>query len=323
MSDETPAEGTSAPLPTSEPAVPQKGGPKIGELPVGRRPRPHQCSRHCRHTCGDVGGVTQQGRNRGKPCKNLGGAGRADVRPGLWYLCKLHDPEAKPFRPENHPLDFEGLIGRHRKFVIAYCGAANANAAKAAKMAGYTFGTAAAHLMQHPRVKAAILKRFEELSAPGEELIARMTEDARLDVAGLFEFREIDDGAGGKVSLPYISLTPENLEKYGRQIKEIETDPMTGRVVRVKLTDAQAARRDLAKIRQLYTDGAVINIFDLQQLSDEELAKRLIAAANRLRGPGGIDRHATPAALPPGDPAPDVVDGEFEEIKDGDEEAVA
>lgn len=196
-------------------------------------------------------------------------------------LCVDHDPSLAPKQGE---YGFAGgLVGKEALFVIAYCGSANANATTAAQSAGYggnraTLQVRGSELFRLPKVKAAIQARFDELGATGAEIIKRMTEDARLDISDLIEFRNGD---------AYLHLTPELLEKgYGRLIKEITIDPETGGIARIKLNDSQAARRDLAKIRRLLTDAPTVNILvQLKELSDEEVVQRLLTARKRFRAP--------------------------------------
>jgi len=181
------------------------------------------------------------------------------------------------------------LTTREAAFVVEYCGRANANATEAAKLAGYggphvtraSLQMTGSGLLRRPKIKKALLKRWDELTAPSEEILKRMTDDARLDVQGLLRV-----GDGGIVLL---DLTPETLERYGPLIREIETDPETGAIVRVKLNDSQAARRDLARIRRLFSDSPIINIFNLQDVTNDELQKRISATRAQLVGPVRVD----------------------------------
>ncbi len=246
-----------------------------GGAPKGRGHQPHHCTARCKHKCSDLGGVTKSG----KPCGRLGGWGVEGKTHGVWALCVDHDPDINV----DHSYAFAGgLVGKQALFVLEYCGRAKCNATEAAKLAGYT-GTRAvlqstsSILMATAKIKAAILKRFDALSAPGEEIMKRMTDDARGDMAPFIEF----DGKGR----PKVRLTAELLETYGPLIKEIETDPETGYIRKIKLNDSQAARRDLAKIRRLFTDAPTINVFQLQELSDEELQKRMALSRTKLRAP--------------------------------------
>ena len=252
---------------------PKKGA---GGAPKGAGHQPsHHCTARCRHKCSDLGGVTKSG----KPCGRLGGWGVKGKAHGVWALCVDHDPDINV----DHSYAFDGdLVGKQALFVLEYTGRAKCNATEAAKLAGYTgtrtvLQSTGAILMANPKVKAAILKRFDTLSAPSEEIVKRMTDDARGDMAPFIEF----DGKGR----PKVRLTEELLAKYGPLIKEIETDPETGYIRKIKLNDSQAARRDLAKIRRLFTDAPTVNIFQLQELSDEELQQRMALSRTKLRSP--------------------------------------
>lgn len=184
-----------------------------------------------------------------------------------------------------------GLLPKQSRFVDAYCGEANCNATKATELAGYKCSSKASYqalgstMLTVPAVKAAIQARFSQESASAEEIVRRMTADARLDITPLIE----KDGFGDL----RMKLTPDALETYGTLIKEIEVDPSTGVITKIRLNDSQAARRDLAKILRLFTDGPTINLFELQSLSDDELLNQLDAARTTLRGPTS-DRHVVP-----------------------------
>ncbi|KKN42779.1 hypothetical protein LCGC14_0709890 [marine sediment metagenome] len=242
----------------------------------GRKHHPHTCGPKCRHKCGDVGGRTQSGR----PCRHLGGNGVEGKVKGVWALCWDHDPDNTAPAPTQEQAFEGGLTGKEALFVFYYPGSANCNATEAAKLAGYTGSRATlqatgAKLMTKPKIKAAILKRFDELSAPGEEIIARMTADARGSMLPLVKFDE--------KGRPQVHLTAELLLEFGTLIKTIDCDPETGYIRKLTLNDGQAARRDLAKIRKLMSDAPEVNILNLQDLSDDELAKRLATLAARLR----------------------------------------
>ncbi len=176
--------------------------------------------------------------------------------------------------------ELDGLTGKRARFVLYYCGPANCNGTQAAKDAGFAPGASrlthqvtASRLLRDPKIKAAILKRFNDLTASGEEIMRRMTADARMSLEGMVTF-----DADGVAS---IRLTPAILKVYGTLIKEFELDEK-GRVVKVKLNDSQAARRDIARVLQLFHDNPVINIYNLQELSNEEVAQRLVSARDRM-----------------------------------------
>ncbi len=235
--------------------------------------QPHRCGKKCKHACGESGGITK----RGKLCKRITGKlGRCTLHGGPGAGRSLNAFAGDPI--------FDGLTAKEVRFVLAFCGDANGNQTEAAKMAG--FGTtrpssqvSGSKLMATEQVKEAIRKYFDSMSASSEEILKRLTDDARVNMAGLIHF--VSDGAGGKMAK--LNLTPENLQKYGCLIKEIETDGFTGLVRKVKLVDGQMARRDLAKIRRLFTDTATeVNLYQLHDLEDREVVSRLQAARDRL-----------------------------------------
>lgn len=208
-----------------------------------------------------------------------------------------------------------GLTALEAGFVIAYCGEANSNGTKAVQLAGYggpnqtraSLQVAASRLLQKPKVRKAILARWEALSAPSEEIMKRMTDDARLDISDLIQIMDVEyeeETPAGPVKrtrkVAKLNLTAENLAQYGPLIKEIETDPATQAVVKVKLNDSQSARRDLARIRRLFSDSPIVNIFQLQEMPDDELLRRLEAMRPQVVGGGRLGGREGIVAAPSG-----------------------
>ena len=247
---------------------------KKKRTPGVRKQLPHRCSKKCRHTCGEAGGKTV----RRKLCKLVTGKlTLCTLHGGTWAGKSLNAMAGDPV--------FNGLTMREALFVRAYCGVANCNQSEAARLAGCGGSTRAAQqtagskMMQNPKVQKVVRGIFDDLFASPEETKKRITDDARVNIAGLIHF--VSDGHGGQVAS--LNLTPENLEKFGCLIKEIETDPLTGMVRKVKLVDGQAARRDLAKIHRLFSDMTVeVNVNQIKDLSDKELLARLEATRARL-----------------------------------------
>ncbi len=248
--------------------------------PKGKRPnvRAHRCGVKCAHTCGEAGGRAKKKRT---PCTRPGCWGIKGAALGHWGPCKDHSLAKTDAKREDAPTE---LMGREAAFVLYYVGLANGNATEAAKRAGYadpknraSLQVAGSLLLNRPKIKAAILRQYDELAASSAEIIKRITDDARMSITPLLEF-----GTQGVK----VRLTPEIMEQFGTLIKEIESDPETGYITKLKLNDSQAARRDLAKIHKLYTTDTTVNVaLRLGDLSDEELAARLAAATLRLRGP--------------------------------------
>lgn len=77
---------------------------------------------------------------------------------------------------------YESLPKRRKDFVDAYIGKANGNAAEAARLAGYSKKSAAViacRLMREPDVQAGMTARLNELAMGAEEVVARLTQQAR------------------------------------------------------------------------------------------------------------------------------------------------
>jgi phage terminase small subunit len=141
---------------------------------------------------------------------------------------------------------FEDLTGKQRLFVDAYIGQANCNATEAAKLAGYSERTAYSigdENLKKPEIRAAIDERMRAMSIPPEEILARLTEQAR----ALHTLHIRTEGNQAGVDL-------EGLQQAGlmRLVKEIAYDRQ-GRQV-IKFYDAQAALLALAKRYDLLPD---------------------------------------------------------------------
>jgi phage terminase small subunit len=81
-------------------------------------------------------------------------------------------------------MGYEDLTGKRRLFVDAYIGQANCCKAAAARIAGYACpGQEGYRLYQDPEVRAAIDERLRERSIPPEEILARLSEQARGNMA--------------------------------------------------------------------------------------------------------------------------------------------
>lgn len=278
----------------------QPGAPK-----GARGPRGHTCTDTCRHTCGEMGGRTK----KQKACPRPGGWGRTDVRQGSATLCCDHDPlyvTEKRRRKEAAGQDTLfpelGLSPLETSFVLEYAGRCNSNATRAYALASTgneptadnraSCQASGSLMLRRDQVRKALSRLWEERAAPTEELIARITADARLSIAGLVH--RGDPQKQEDANALYLKLTPEALEEYGTLIREIEVDETSGRVLRVKLNDSAAARRDLAKILRLFApEGNQINIYAWQGAPDEEIRRRLELARQRMAGP------TAPAGSPP------------------------
>lgn len=249
------------------------------------------------------------------PCMRKGCWGVRGKRTGSFGLCKDHDPNIKSkllnrvkkaaaANGDGPPDLITGLTPKQAKFVLAWCGTANCNGTRAAREAGYqgdaqTLAVIASTLHKHVKVAAAIEERWRELRMPADEVEARLAEQARADVSELITF-----GPGVGDQIPFLDLTPDTLERYGRIIQEIFADPVTGRIVRVKLYSAQRANTTIAKIRKLFSDAPRTDVhLHLASMPDADLLDHMGALRSRLAGPHRFTRdppHPEPATTPVG-----------------------
>jgi hypothetical protein len=91
-------------------------------------------------------------------------------------------------------VSYASLTTKQRCFVDAFIGPAGCCRAAAARAAGYGSPAQAGHrLYRHPAVKAAIEERMRELAIGPEEVLHRLSQQARASVADLLTIKE--DGA--------------------------------------------------------------------------------------------------------------------------------
>lgn len=137
------------------------------------------------------------------------------------------------------------LTGKRRLFVEAYLGKANCNKTEAARLAGYASPGQEGHrVYKDPAVQAAISERMKEWALGPEEILHRLTEQARGDMG---DFVAVDDDGGFRIDLAAA-------ERSGRLrlVKKIGYDPR-GRPC-VELYDSQAALLALSKRWALLPD---------------------------------------------------------------------
>lgn len=183
-----------------------------------------------------------------------------------------------------------------RNFVMAYVGEARGNGTLAAKLAGIvststsTLASRACIMLQDPLVRAAIDAWMQAFAMTASELTASITD---LVAANMGPFIKWNADGSLEVKVP----TDDDWEAHKHWIKELETDPKSGKVVRIQLHDSMGARRELAKILKLYSDQPIFQLhLHLQQMTDDQLLAELESArAEEGGGPGG-------RGLPPGGP---------------------
>jgi len=172
------------------------------------------------------------------------------------------EPEIEP-SPASTP--YERLSGHRKRFVDAYIGPANCNAAKAARLAGYAEASAKVQghrNLQVPEVKAAISERLDELAMPAKEVLARLTGIAR---GSLGDFVEVLPEGKWRLDL-------ERAEREGslyliHELSETEHGP------KIKLHDPLTALQLLGKHHRLFIDKteAEVKVTGFEGWTVEEL----------------------------------------------------
>lgn len=147
-------------------------------------------------------------------------------------------------------MGYEELPDKRKRFVDAYIGPANCCKTQAARLAGYASPTSeGSRLYREPEVRAAVEERMRELAIPAEEILARLSEQARGNMAdfvavgedGSFRISLSEAGASGKLRL----VKKAGYDQRGRPA--------------IELYDAQSALLALAKRYGLFPDRAEVS----------------------------------------------------------------
>lgn len=192
------------------------------------------------------------------------------------------------------------------QFVCAYVGRARGNGTLAAQIAGIGGGYAsqasrASILLQLPHVRRALDAWMQAFGMTAAELTWQLKDLCDINMGPFVQWQ-----ADGTLQLK----TPdeETWQAHRHWIKEIETDPKSGKIMRVQLHDAMVARKEMAKILKLYSDAPIFLFhMHLQQLSDAELLQQLSEA--RSEADPALAHQEPIAILPPPDTTEET-DGE-------------
>lgn len=148
------------------------------------------------------------------------------------------------------------LTPKQRLFVEYYLGAANWNASKAARMAGYAIASAhitAQENLKKPIIQAAIQERISEAAMKADEVLFRLADQARgsldefLDDDGCFDITRAREA--GKMHL-LKEYAVEEVYEGGKR----DDAPDFIRKVKFKIHDPQAALVHLGRHHKLFTD---------------------------------------------------------------------
>jgi phage terminase small subunit len=149
------------------------------------------------------------------------------------------------------------------------------NATQAAIEAGYskkTAGEIGYENLKKPEIQAQIQRAMEEMAMSAQEVLARLSAEARANLAELVEPYNVPildrDGAhvGDRQSF---RLKPEAFEKYGYLIKSIA--PTRSGDFRFELYDSQKAKELIGRHRNMFKETN-LNI-DLSKLTDGQLER--------------------------------------------------
>jgi hypothetical protein len=160
------------------------------------------------------------------------------------------------------------LTGREKRFVQLYITTWNASAA-AAGVGFKNPGQSGHQLMQRPQVQAAILEAMQRDGMPPEEVIDRLSQQARLNGADfmLFESKPVRDD-NGKIKTDslgeiithrvFVGINWEMVEKYGYLVKGIKYTRQG--IPYLEFHDPQRAIELIGKAHGLFVDRTDLNV---------------------------------------------------------------
>lgn len=216
--------------------------------------------------------------------------------------------QQEPSEPKREPK----LTHRQRQFVDAYLGAARGNATEAARLAGYaatkraTLAEIGSQNLRKLEIGEAIKSRVSELAMTAEEVLHRLSEQARLDLGEFIDFKR---GFG----LPILKLDEAQQNGRTHLIRSV-TPTQFG--IKVEFHDPQTALIQIGKYHGLWLDKTALTGPDgtdaYADPGNTALAARVGRIADlleRARGrrdrpvhEGGPDLEASPGAAGGGVP---------------------
>lgn len=150
------------------------------------------------------------------------------------------------------------LTDKQELFVTHYL--ASLNATDAARKSGYegndvTLASVGYENLRKPHIAEKVQEGLRERAMPPEEVITRLSQQARGEHARFWEF----DDYGRQLHLNVKALTDAGL---GHLIKKFKCHELTGTITEVEFYDAQAALEKLGKHYKLFTDKTDITSSD-------------------------------------------------------------
>lgn len=150
----------------------------------------------------------------------------------------------------------KGLTQREIAFIEFYC--RSWKGAASARTAGISLKNSAQwayETLRKPYIQEAINQRLKDLRMGTDEIYARLSEQARIDLSELIEFYNVPildkdgDHIGDRQS---VRVKPEAFERFGHLFKSIS--PTSTGDYKVELHDAQRALELLGKTYSLFAD---------------------------------------------------------------------
>jgi hypothetical protein len=172
---------------------------------------------------------------------------------------------------EDDPDEADGaaLSYKQQQFVNAYLGAANGNATEAARLAGYkgsdnVLGVTGHENLRKPKIRAAIDARMDAMAMSANEVLFRVSEQARADIA------DFGQGIGDRFLL---DLGKAQRRGKTRLVKKLGYNPNGDPTL--ELYSSQAALKILAQYHGLLSNSRDDEL--------DALLERLVAAAAEKR----------------------------------------
>lgn len=138
------------------------------------------------------------------------------------------------------------LSAKRRAFVEAYLTCWNAS--EAARRAGYSARSAGSQghdLLKNPEIQAAIAARLDELKMGADEVLVRLSEQARADVGPYLQITE-----NGTLAIDLVRMQLDGQTHLIRKIKQTQYG------IELELYDGQAALIQLGRAHRLFSEGA-------------------------------------------------------------------
>lgn len=182
-------------------------------------------------------------------------------------------PKKQPARPRKAP-DSERLTYKQSLFVSYYLGEANGNATEAARMARYANAEIGRQLLRNITIVAAIAARLEGPAMAADEVLARLSDMASVDMADFVTINKqghrVDVAKAVKAGKSHLikKLTPT---KFGLSIE---------------LHDSQSALEKLGRYHGLFKDKLTVTADAEPSKTLEKLKQKLDGLPQRDPGEG-------------------------------------